>query len=456
MPTPELFHGIAVVIDDNPASIQKITQQIEDAGCYVVSLLDLPPEDRTKALRAASFFIVDWKLWEDPRAEDGTLLPMPATFVRDKAGETIDFLKRLRKTRFAPVFIFTNEPIEAITEHLGKHPELGGDSDPSHILVKSKADVEDEGVFQVLSQWLEKAPSAYALKSWERSYDDAKNQLFLDFYTKSVYWPLFLWKVFEDDHLPPAIELRNLIATNLLSRMGPPDLDLSRYLPLLDRLKSDDAAYRATLINVLEGERFLPFDGDAPQTLSPGDLFKRSGSYYINVRADCDCIAHTGPQDCVQLYLLKGSKLTKAQLEKAFNREHGSFNDKDSEVTVFPINGGTPVTFQFKNLVIGCWRDWKARRIGRLLPPFSTRLQQKYAAYLHRPGLPRMPEFLFPLGSPQRDAAAHAAEAGPQPEELAQQNAPRVEATEEDRDPEPASPADQGEGAGANKTGGGD
>ena len=33
-------------------------------------------------------------------------------------------------------------------------------------------------------------------------------------------------------------------------------------------------------------------------------------------------------------------------------------------------------------------------RVGRLLPPFATRVQQRYAAYIQRPGLPRIPPAL--------------------------------------------------------------
>lgn len=35
-------------------------------------------------------------------------------------------------------------------------------------------------------------------------------------------------------------------------------------------------------------------------------------------------------------------------------------------------------------------------RVGRLLPPFVTRVQQRYASYLQRPGMPRIPEVFYP------------------------------------------------------------
>ena len=48
------------------------------------------------------------------------------------------------------------------------------------------------------------APSVYVLKNWERAYEPAKNQLFLDFYTRSTLWPLIVWNNFKDDSVPPA------------------------------------------------------------------------------------------------------------------------------------------------------------------------------------------------------------------------------------------------------------
>ena len=38
------------------------------------------------------------------------------------------------------------------------------------------------------------------------------------------------------------------------------------------------------------------------------------------------------------------------------------------------------------------WNNIKDNRIGRLLPPYITRVQQKYAHYLQRQGLPRIPK----------------------------------------------------------------
>jgi hypothetical protein len=54
--------------------------------------------------------------------------------------ENIAFLKRLRQSRHAPVFIFTNEDPNVVREERGSDPELHTSLEDSHILVKSKSE----------------------------------------------------------------------------------------------------------------------------------------------------------------------------------------------------------------------------------------------------------------------------------------------------------------------------
>ena len=50
------------------------------------------------------------------------------------------------------------------------------------------------------------------------------------------------------------------------------------------------------------------------------------------------------------------------------------------------------------------WGDWKNKRIGRLIPPYSTRLQQRFGAFIQRIGLARIPAQAVPKKA--KDAAA--------------------------------------------------
>ena len=57
----------------------------------------------------------------------------------------------------------------------------------------------------------------------------------------------------------------------------------------------------------------------------------------------------------------------------------------------------------FKDIVIEDFEEKKDKRIGRLLPPFITRVTQKYGLYIHRQGLPRLPKEVIPTVAPIED-----------------------------------------------------
>jgi len=398
MAVSKLFHGISVIIDDevgDPTSgIYKIKQQIEQQGCFVVSMEDLPSAESYENLRGASLFILDWNLHTGTITEgdDVELVRIPRQVRKEHIRQLIDFLRSLKAVRFAPVFIFTNEDVETVVHELERHEDLWEEKGNSHIFVKSKHEVTNEGVFEVVNKWLEQRPSAYVLKRWEREYESAKNQLFLDFYNKSVYWPLILWDSFKVDSVPASVELGHLIGRNLLSRMTPFDFDLEPYAKLYQDEVVKDASYKKMLIKVLEGERFLSGDQLHGNSISAGDVFRHQGDYYINIRPECDCVARDGvAQDDVCLYLLKGERVTKAQVSKAYDDTYGLLRERDNEAVIFALVDTITVRFKFNELIVQRWGEWKDRRIGRLLPPFLTRLKQRYSAYLDRPGLSRIP-----------------------------------------------------------------
>lgn len=404
MPDPSLFHGIAVLIDDEiedaGAGIHELKTQIEAAGCHVVSMSKLPEATSMANLREVSFFILDWNLYgKSLRGAEGepAAIPPPA-LVQQNALRAIDFLKKIQKVCVAPIFIFTNEDVAEVEELLKPHAELRNGDDPSHILVKRKADVRDAGVFEVLSTWMKDAPSVYVLKRWERAYSLAKNELFQDFYAKSVQWPLVLWKTYKADGISPSVELGSLIARNLLSRMTPFDFELTPFDGLLQALEADETKNRAAVLRVLEGERFLPksrLHGDA---LAPGDVFKKDKEYYVNIRPECDCIARDGEvQAEIKAYLLKGTKESSGQVRKRIREKYGDMYESDTESVIFDLTDGITVSFHFAELLVEASGPWiESQRIGRLLSPYLTRLQQRYSAYLQRPGLSRIPQVAWP------------------------------------------------------------
>lgn len=122
-----------------------------------------------------------------------------------------------------------------------------------------------------------------------------------------------------------------------------------------------------------------------------GDLFKLpKGKYLLNIRADCDCVPRDGlRRDDVELYCIKGEKMRQSEVAHAY--EGGHFRERRDQSIVFAATGGKSIRFRFKNLRVKAFGTLKEQRIGRVLHPYLTRIQQRYALYLQRQGLPSVP-----------------------------------------------------------------
>lgn len=394
-----LFKGVAVVIDNGIGTgeaIDHIISNISASGGHAIQLLKLPADDYDlEHFSRVSFFIMDWNLHNQDGVPLEAGVRLPGELNRAMVEENIAFLKRLRRSRHAPVFIFTNEDPEVVRDELGSDADLQASLADSHILVKSKSEVKDR-LYEVLDEWARQTPSVFTLRSWERIYSRAANELFIDLHNTTPFWPVLMWQTFGADGVPPQIEMNRLINRLVESRMGPLDVDLGPYLEDVDRTfaeRPDD--YRQTMFRVLEGERFLRAHRLEASTFAPGDVFgvpvgDGRTTYWINIRPECDCLRGG---DSHELYLLAAKTVQdiESQIDPTFGTIGG---EKDNEAIVYAMMGGESFSIKLKDVrvrTLKAMRDQKYERVGRLLPPFITRVQQRYAAYVQRPGLPRIP-----------------------------------------------------------------
>ncbi|MET4730669.1 hypothetical protein ABIE09_004489 [Lysobacter enzymogenes] len=390
------FKGIAVVIDDKVHEedpIKDIVQAIENAGGHVVKLRDLPHDTADlENFTGAAFFILDWNL-----IELGEGVAAPEGLANAEVIRKVEFLRRLREHRHAPVFIFTKEEPDTVKEALRPHADIFQEG-TSNILIRRKADVGQD-VYRVLNDWAAELPSVLALKSWERANDQAVNSVFKDLHDREHLWPVFMWKMFKEDGLIPNDELGRLITRLVASRMHAPNIDLTPFLEGLDdQFTAEPMRYRASLMRVLEGERFLRNDKLDPDNFSTGDVFvevngQGEKTFYLNLRPECDCIKRPG-RNPGGMHLLRGRSLDAIKIDPTY----GNVQEQDNEGIVYAMYDGEHVRFGFANniKVQNFTADFKNKRIGRLLPPFLTRLLERYAAYSHRPGIPRVPSALLP------------------------------------------------------------
>ncbi len=395
MDASKLFKGVAVIIDDevdnSEANISKILAQIKEKNIPYLTYTSIPSEETISHFLNLSFLLLDWRLIKEEITSDdiqaGTT--PPSTLEDSHINENIEFLEKLKDICFCPVFIFTNEdPVEIIK--ILEEKGVYSNNRPNHIFVKRKVDVKNAAkMFKEIEKWLKSNPSVYVLKEWEKEYQQSKNKLFCDFQGLSPVWPKIMWKNFGDDGANKSLELGELISRNLHTRMTPYEFSKE----VLDKRgkKIDGNEMR----RVLEGERFLKNDNLHSNDISTGDLFKISSKYYLNIRPACDSIpdrsiAHSTLDD-VKLYLLEGSRLSDNQTKSAFKKKYGQFSEIDSQSIIFPLHDGNALDFRFKKFNIMSWSNLKGNRIGRILPPYINRIQQRYALFLQRQGLPRTP-----------------------------------------------------------------
>src|SRR5450756_1057833 len=156
-----LFRGIAVVIDDEVkvenSEIDQLAKQIEDDNCHVIRIPQLPTDAQLDTLTEAAFFILDWNLHNVQAAAalvgNFPLVRTPQLLIKQHIEDNLDFLKKIRDRRFAPVFIFTNEYPETVKQALSD-AGLFSDSPRDHIFVLGKAAVLTDGVFKILTEWI--------------------------------------------------------------------------------------------------------------------------------------------------------------------------------------------------------------------------------------------------------------------------------------------------------------
>ena len=387
----ELFSGVAVVIDDevnnSSANITNIVNQIESKSIPVLKYTSLPGDSIINHFQNLSFLLLDWRLIKDEitdaEIENGII--MPDTLLEDDAKENVEFIKKLNEKCFCPIFIFTNEDTSAIETRLIEEGILCDRH--SNVFIKSKNELKGKSkLFKLVKNWLQQNSSIYVFKEWEREYQNAKNKLFSEFQKKSPVWPKILWKNYKEDNINPSLGLGEFISRNLHTRMAPFQFSET----VLN--KPGRKICPNELQSVIEGEVFITILDE--NNIASGDIFKISSDYYINIRANCDVIPGRSGQsiDDIDLYLIKGSKVSVTRGKKTFNKEYGKFTENDTHSIVFPINKGEIVDFRFKKLEIKKWTDVKNNRIGRLLPPYINRIQQRYALYMHRQGVPRIPD----------------------------------------------------------------
>ncbi len=410
MEISKLMAGIGVVIDDAYRDDNKepddayeddnkepddpifeIVKTIEDGfslPCYKTDRIPADESTCKNLLSSASFILLDWKLWQSDAKE----------LEKEGIAENVMFL-RMAKEYFIPVFIFTNESADDVITAISEQtPSLYNTvvREKNFIFIEQKTNLVRNRGFEVVQDWISENASVYTLKSWEQAFYNAKRSLFSSMYERSPDWPRVFWKSYSDDGTDASSSIMQLINESLLGRMKTDVLE-ENALHRDDNNESDnvsDAEIRSLISEACLIRQDLLPEGE----IRTGDLFKTSGGkYLINIRPDCDCVPRGRGQTSndVELYCIQGKKMSISQVCCAFHR-NGYFLEKVMESIVFAADEGKSIRFDFRRLCKIKYGTMKEKRIGRLIHPYITRIQQRYTQYLQRQGLPTIPASAIP------------------------------------------------------------
>jgi hypothetical protein len=395
MNTSELFDGIAVVIDDELGkknkNINNIVKQIENKHIPVLQYKELPNLEAIKNFKSISFLLLDWRLFDLPKEEG---VRVPQGLIDENNHSNIEFLKRIFHDCFCPVFIFTNEDIgniEKILSEIGLYDK----NKPTRIFIKQKSQlVNGNKLFKEVEKWIKETPSIYVLKKWQYEYNLALGNFFNDFQGLSPYWPLVMWNTYNKDGADESLELSDLLLRNVVNRITPIEFSGE----VLQNYKGSVSVEE--LKSILQGEKFIKEESLPKKDIGTGDIFtkqdKKTGEveYFINIRAQCDLAREKNPV----LYCLRGKAVVQDRngTIHGIKFSNGEYPERNNHVIV-PFIDDKIIEFKFKELLQYSNNSLKKSRIGRLLPPYIIKIQQKYSLYLQRQGLPRIPdEAIFP------------------------------------------------------------
>lgn len=395
-----LFKGVALIVDDkvsdSDSSIAQIMKNFENENIPLIKYDILPRLDIISHLQNISFVLFDWQL---QTMELG--VSTPSELQNSNDDDNLNFLEKLIQNCFCPIFIFSDLPEEDIKEKL-KGRELYNDSRMNMFFIKQKNDIKDANkLFDEMGKWIETNSSMYLLKEWDNAYQKAKSELFVDFQNVSSTWANLLWKNFKDDDedfsTPASIsfELFDVLMKNITNRINVPKLNES--------ILGIKATNEKEFASIIEKTKFIDnflLNKDSPNT---GDIFfcKDEKAYFINIRPQCDILRVEDPE----LYCLRGIELNLTPAKKHSYKDNntakpydfykGEFIEQKNNCIVSFVCNEKILEFRFKDLEILHWNEIKDKRVGKLLPPFITHIRQKYATYIEREGLPRIPDELL-------------------------------------------------------------
>lgn len=405
----DVVRGAAVVIDDRigqETDIDDLLKQLDDEAVPTVRLKKLPPTDALVHWKQFALIVMDWALTdvdEESEIEIPRGVPVPSTLSRDVIARNIAFIAALLEQTALPIFIATNEAVDDVKTSLREAFEGTAPIYAERVHVFSKNQLKPN-VFETIGSWIASRPALQVLNAWRRAYVAAEIDVFHQFSRAQHDWVASIQRASRADEADIQVVLRDLIAANVLNRVGPLEVVLGEVA--LDGALDDGASLR----RVLHHSAVVPDSSLAPSEVSTGDLFVPQGAsepfkeVRILLTPECDLTSRDDKWRFTTLTATRNPRESRQPKRRA--AEAWKWGSRELVLTVnlltedcaeydVPVNEWSSETVT-PNKTDGNFVIWPGyTRIGRLLPPYSTFLQQSFASVAIRKGMPRLPADLY-------------------------------------------------------------
>lgn len=407
----DVVRGAAVVIDDRmgqETDVNDLMRQLRDASIPTVELKQLPPVEALVHWKQFALIVMDWALIDSGDASDIEIpggVTVPSVLSEEVVERNIAFIRALLDETALPVFVATNEDVDRVNSDLSDAFCEAFPDYAERVHVFSKRELKPN-LFQTIGDWLSSRPALRVLETWRRSYIAAEISVFHQFSRAQHDWVASIQRAASADTAEVGVMLRDLIAANILNRVGPLDV-------VLDEAATNGALADATALRrVLHYSAVVPDSSLAASEVSTGDLFVPADAsepfeaIRILLTPECDLTS----RDDKWRFTTLTAKRSPRDSKESRNRAKGAW--KPSRELYLTVNLLTEDCVEYDVAL----KDWTSemvvptrlgtslviwpgyRRIGRLLPPYSTFLQQNFAQVSIRKGLPRLPPDLYAAG----------------------------------------------------------
>jgi hypothetical protein len=385
-----ILEGAVVFIDDQydeeNTHANDFYNELKNAGRPIAAYDKLPDAVHMDHWDGLALAIVDWNL----RAKEDRV-PGATTLDTGDRRRMAAFLVALLGRYFCPVFIISTDSYEQIADALKAADGFPADAIGSRIRILQKEDVADAFIAN-LEQEVRSNPVLSILRTWEQQYQTAKNRMFIELGGISTDWPSHIVKGAKDDNVDPGYEILETLNANVRHRMDPVSFDLE----VIDiaNLSGDGEASR----RVRFGRSILQASSLHPTEVMPGDFFSSwrksdpANTIWLNLTPACYTVRgrrKPGDPD-VRLHLIRGVPETVPSDAKRFAQWERERQRASRSELVHVLHGGMAYKFDFSTLQTFSWTTVSKHRLGRVLPPFITQVQQRHAAFLTSEGLPRV------------------------------------------------------------------